>query len=531
MSRPVSKIEVWEPGGGAALYTIFDAVSIYHREILTTGIGNFTFRVFSHKHFSGTYTYPNIDVGDTVKIWLDWDAVAGNANFIGKITKRTGPILTRTGWVREISGLSQGEILLRRHKTNKFYSGIDADDIVEEWADDLSLGKGDIAADTNQPEIEVRTKTYFDLMRFISDFWIDAGHQIKKDFWVDLDRDLVWKARPLRTVGVETFTTADFLADPQVIRDIDSVKNNIVVYGAADTFKPADQDYCETLDDWSVTTGENLRLDVPKKVGTWAVYVYTGNLADTVDFQRAITQTNIRFINELRFWRFLDTGAGGADPCEVRLQAPDATNYFKASLTTSAGWLFKTLPLGPTHIYDVDKNPNGDWTPVGSPNWWDINAIQFVVTYPVQDQETAVDGMYFTPDRWSGSASDIVGDQRDAEFTDDKLHSDTECDQRAETLLYQLKGLPVQIQIAVLGNDNVLIGDRLTLTIPSEAITAQPYDVIIVENALTLDNWITQPTMVNSADIRQPLTTTPQRSLMNVKRALRELGMDEKSIK
>jgi hypothetical protein len=663
MTRPVGRIEVWEPGGGAALYTINDAVGIYFKDIITEGIGPFNFSVYSHKDFSGIYTYPSIDLGDTVKIWLDWDMIAGDPNFIGKVTKRSGPILTETGWVRKIAGLGQGEVLLRRFKKNKSYVATDASVIVKEWATDLGLESDPwkVETDTTDVTLEVSTKSYFDLLRWISDYWYDADTQIKKDFYVDVDNELVWKARPLRanvwttptvihskcgesgvnvatrtidddtgtwwqhndvcfhwiifdmgatktitkirvyqvgttsyrwgqddglTVyvsddvgdfgaavwegaldatgwqesgsfskngryiklvsksdsalqlmyefdayvdgGAEDLTTSDFLADPLVTRDLDPVKNDIVVYGAAGTFKPTDQDYCETLDDWSVTTGEDLRLDVPKKVGTWAVYVHTGNLAAAVDFERAISTTNIRFINALRFWRFLDAGAATADPCEVRLQAPDSDNYYKATLTTSAGWLFKDLQLGADNMYDVDKNPNGDWVAVGSPNWWDLNAVQFVVTYPGNDQQTAIDGMYFVPDRFVGTAADATSktcyEQRDYEFFDDKLQSNSECQKRAETLLYQLKDPPTQITVIVKGNDNILVGDRLTITIPSESISEQSFDVIAVENLLNLDNWTTTITMVNSANWRGSLNL---RSAIDTRRRIRELTVNE----
>lgn len=534
MTRPVGKIEVWEPDAGSALYSITDFVSVYYKDILTAGVGNFTFQVYSHKDFSGTYFYPNIDVNDKIKIWLDWDTVAGDANFIGKVTKRSGPILTPTGWVREISGLSQGEVLLRRFKKNKFYMGINASAIVEEWADTLGLGKTQITADTNQPDIEVRTKTYFDLLRYISDYWLDATHKIKKDFHVasNATKDLVWKVRPFRTAGVESFTTSDFLVDPQVIRAVNSVKNDITVYGFAEKPKPATKDdWTETLTDWSAVTGTLSLSDADPKKGSYDIMCWTGGAGTSVTFKRDIPRVHIRDINTLYFW----FATAACDHSEVKLFGPDSTNRFTCPLQKITGWTFWQLPLGPNAEYDAVENPNGVWTKVGSPNWWDIEWIEFYVDFGVADRYCHVDAIYFYPDRWIGSASDATSqtnyERRDLEKTDDKLHSDGDCAKRAETLLYQLKDLPIQIKIAVLGNDNVLIGDRLTMTIPSEAISADPYDVVAVENALTLDNWITQPTMVNTVNIRELLATSPLRSLIGLKRHLRELAMDEKRIR
>ena len=538
MTRPVGQIEVWDPSP-AKIYTITDFVSVYYREVLTSGVGNFTFRVYSHKDFSGTYTYPNIDVGDTVKIWLDWDAVAGNPNFIGKVTKRSGPILTPTGWVREISGLSQGEILLRRHKKNKFYTGTNASVIVTEWANDLGLGVGDITADARQPDIEVRTKTYFDLLRHISDYWLDGANKIKKDFWVDLDGDLVWKVRPIRVAGVESLPSSKWLADAQVIRDVESVKNDIVVYGSADKPKPTDKDsYTEPASSpppgWSANPGTVDRNNVAPKVGTWFIKGEIGAGETDLTFKYDLPRITIRDINRLLFWAV--QGARVPTLQKVRLHAPDHINFFETDISAIGAWTFNDLSLGPGQVYHATENPNGIWTENGSPNWWDIEAIEFNMDYIADGAAFfGIDGLWFYPERWTGSASD-AGSQalygrRDLEVTDDKLHSDTECERRAETVLFQRKDLPIQIKIAVKGNDNVLVGDRLTMTIPSEAITAQPYDVIMVENALTLDNWITQPTMVNSVNTREPLAQSPLDYVIRGRRQLRELAMDEKRLR
>ena len=535
MTRPVGRIEVWEPGGGAALYTINDAVGIYCKEIITDGVGNFNFTVYSHKDFSGTYYYPNIDLGDTVKIWLDYDTIAGNPNYIGKVTKRSGPLLTETGWVRKIAGLSQGELLLRRFKKNKYYDAIGASTIVTEWANDLGLGAGDITADATAVTLEVRTKTYFDLLRWISDYWANAGVQIKKDFWVDLDGDLVWKVRPLRSAGVESLTTSDFLSDPLVEREVDSVKNDIVVYGEATKPKPSDKDsYTEPASSpppgWSASSGTVDRDDSDPQVGTYSVRG-SDNGTNTSTFKYDLPLINIRDINKLRFWHRINVAAPVSKV--VRLHAPDNANRFETTMVGGVGaYTFNDLALGPDQVNHATENPNGIWTATGSPNWWNIEYIEFSVVWVDPNRTVDIDGLYFYPERWSSSASNAASKtsygQRDMEVTDDKLHSDSDCQKRAETLLYQLKDPPVQITVTVRGNDNVLVGDRLTMTIPSEGITTQPYDVIAVENLLNLDNWTTTVTMVNSANWRAPLQLRQQ---VEMRRRIRELGVEEKGIR
>ena len=342
-----------------------------------------------------------------------------------------------------------------------------------------------------------------------------------KDFCVTASNDLKWKTRPWRTAGVETLTVGENIETYDPTYDVDQVKNKIRVYGEAGTFKPPDQDasWTENTTSWTLNQGENLRPDVPKKVGTYAIYCHTGALAYTADFERAITPTNIRFINELRFWRFLDTGAATADPCDIRLYAPDASNYFRASLEKSAGWLFKTLQLGANNMYDVDKNPDGDWVAIGYANWWDIRVIRFVVTYPIQDQETAIDGMYFVPDRYvytaedsgAGSSQEKYG-VRDFEFFDDHLTSNSECERGAKTFLYQMKDLVTRLDVTTPGNPNILIGDRLSMTIPAEGISAENFDVVSVTHMLNkMNGFKTYCSMVNTANTRDmPATAYPE---------------------
>jgi hypothetical protein len=97
----------------------------------------------------------------------------------------------------------------------------------------------------------VRTESYWSILQKVSDYWYDASTKVQKDFCVDTDGELVWKARPWRTVGVETLT---LLHDYKLTQDILASKNSITVYGAANSFLPNDKDWAETTDEWSATT-------------------------------------------------------------------------------------------------------------------------------------------------------------------------------------------------------------------------------------------------------------------------------------
>jgi len=536
MGKPVYQIETWTVAVKDHTITS-DAISVYSKEIVTDGVGHFNFVVPTKKN--GDYYYDDIALNDKVKIWYGYDSVSGNPDFIGKVGAISAPLSTASGYVRQISGLSQGEILLRRFKKNKFYTGTNASVIVTEWANDLSLGTGDITADTNQPDIEVRTKSYFELLRFISDYWIDGANQIKKDFYVDIDNDLVWKTRPFRSgSSVETFTVGKNIIHYNVTQKVEQVKNDIVVYGEATKPLPSNKDnYTEPASSpppgWSASSGTVDRDNTAPQVGTYSVRG-DDNGTQTSTFKYDLPRITIRDINRLLFWHRINVAAPVTKV--VRLHAPDNANYFEATMVGGVGaYAFDDLSLGPGAVYHATENPNGTWIVTGSPNWWDIEFIEFSVVWPNPNRTVDIDGLWFYPDRWSGTATDAGSitsyGQRDLEITDDKLHSDSECQQRAETVLFQRKDHPTQIDLTVLGNTNVLIGDRLSMTIPAEGISAVNFDVISVEHSFSSQGFITKAVMVNSANIREPIASTPLRSLIKARRRLSELATDEKGIR
>jgi len=525
---------------GAVLdHTITDeALSIYFKEILTSGIGHFNFSLPAKK---GTSTeYDDIALNDTVRIFLEEDAVTANPNFIGKVCNITNYAVNNQ-YIKTISGLSQGEILLRRFKENKFYDAIGASTIVTEWANDLSLGTGDITADASAVTLEVRTKRYFDLLQWISDYWVSAGVQIKKDFWVDLDGDLVWKVRPIRTAGVETLTEGTNILSYSVVKLVDKVKNNITVYGIAEKPQPSDYDsWTETSSgDWTLDDGDSLADDAgDKQVGANSLRGYSGAAYDKIQFHRSITTLTIRTLDELSFWRKHSVQGFDAGP-ELQLYAPNNTNYFYYTFSTGVGdsnWRQINLALGPNNVYDADNNDDGQWYKSGSPTWWDIQGLEVYADFNGNACYVWIDGLYLFPDRWSDTASDGTSQtsygRRDLEVTDDKLHSDAECQKRSETMLYQLKDAPTQITMLLTGNSNILVGDRLSITLATEGISATNYDVLAVEQMYTQpNNWTTRPTMVDSGNVREELETTPLKQLAELWKRLKDVNYDVVTIK
>lgn len=537
MTKPVYKIETWT--GANKDHTIgeggqYDALGVYTKEILTSGIGHFSFTVPTKKNGS-SYYYDDIALGDKVKIWFGYDSISGNPDFIGKVGRISAPFSAQSGYLRTISGLSQGEILLRRLKKKTLWESTGASTIITTLATDLSLGVGDIEADATSLDLKVETETYFDLIKRISD-WYDVGGSIQKDFYVDVDNDLVWCARdgtaPFRSgANVETLTVGDNIIVYQVIHPVDPyVKNDIEVFGVAErpwSGSVAKDGWTQAITNWS--SDGALSTNADSRVGTVSVQALRADAG--VYAERTISAVSALYEKEykqFRFWVKVIRASGNLIPTfSVRLY-DDAAYFFKEWFEPfeDSVWTEFHVPLG----------ANGDWSILGAPDWDDIDKIYFdAVAVGASDTFTMrLDGVHFYGARYEGSASDAASQasygQRDLEVIDNRLRSDSECDQRAETLLLQKKNPPTQIVVTTPGNTNILIGDRLSMTIPAEGISAANYDVFTVEHSFSNQGFLTTATMVNTANIRESVETNLVGSLINVKKQIRELSKDEKRI-
>lgn len=308
MTIPVFKIEVYD-STPALRYTIYDAWNIRSTTRIND-IGPFSFNIPARLP-DNTQRYPNIALGDTVKIYYGTNGTLDTTNFfLGKIYQIHGSASDQ-GYIRTIKGKDMGEILQRRFKGMGDWDATGASTIVTELANDLSLGTGDIAADataeTHRIDID-KHKQYRQFLTEISDYWVNAGSQVKKDFFVDTDEDLVWKARPIRTVGVETLTVGDNINSYNVMKDLTQVKNSIHVYGVRG--KPEDStldvptDMADPIDETTVDVISNSGQKVLSVAATAdfsagdTVFIYFGttryeqNEVDTVQAGVSLTMVS-----------------------------------------------------------------------------------------------------------------------------------------------------------------------------------------------------------------------------------------------
>lgn len=548
---------------GAILdYTLDDEVKSVHVRDALNDVGTFNFVLPTVKGtINQGYGYTDIALNDTAKFYFWYSDSGGtcpaNPQFIGRICKISAPLALESGYYRVFEGKLLTEILTRRLKRNKSWIATDADVIVTELASDLGLGtsfSGD-ASDDYDVTLHVDVESYIDVLRKVSDYWVSAGVEIRKDFYVNVDNNLVWKTRPLRSgASVETLTIGDNIENYNVLRAIEPIKNYITVFGTNGTnaqegrCEPSDHDGWTYSSAWTPTYGTRGSSVITKILGADSLLLSSEDVGghETIqchyDFSTALQGMGRSGYQMLKFYVCRDLLGAVPITAQVRL-CTDATNYFYCSIVTEASNLnFNAVNsnLGDSQEYDAVLNPNGVWHKANSPDWFNINFIEFYFERTdTNDMFFYIDALYFSKGRYRANASSgaPASEQRDFDVVDDNLKSDAECQSRAETLLYQLKDALIRIDIETMGNTNILIGDQLNMTIPGEGITAQPYDVLSVEQDLSKAGFKTKASMVNSSvtptliNIRQLPSGTPYEVIAKKFNIQREIGRGLQIIK
>ncbi len=542
-----------------------------HVKDMLNEVGTFNFSLPTVKGTTNQgYLYTDIALNDNAKFYFWYGDSGGscpaNPQFVGRITKISSPLASEMGYYRVFEGKLLTEILTRRLKRNKSWISTHADVIVAELATDLGLGtsfSGD-ASDDYHVTLHVDVEPYIDVLRKVSDYWVSAGVEVRKDFYVDIGDvghplgHLVWKTRPLRSgATVETLTVGENIIKYDVLRDGEPVKNYITVFGTNGT--NAQEGRCEpsTHDAWTYGAGWDPDYGtegpsvITKILGANSLLLSSEDVGghETIqchyDFSAPLQGMGRSGYQILKFYICRDLLGAVPITGEVRL-CTDATNYFYRNIVTEAsnlGFTIVNSDLGDSQEYDAVLNPNGVWHKANSPDWFNINFIEFYFERTdTNDMFFYIDALYFSRGRYRTNASTgaPASDQCDLDVVDDNLKSDAECQSRAETLLYQLKDGPSRIDIETKGNTNILIGDQLSMTIPAEGITAQPYDILVVEQDFvggTTPKFTTKASMVNSSvtptliNIRQLPCGTPYESMIKKFGVQREIGRGLQVIK
>jgi hypothetical protein len=546
--KPVYKIEISD-NTPALVYTIgeggaADVTKIRTVHSMTDRVGSFSFGLSAKA--GSKYVYDDVDVHYKVKIFLGYDSIsASDLVMAGRITDIDGS-MTDLGYVRTFNGLDLGELLQRRIKT-KYWYGVDAHIIADELANtDLGLAV-DTDPDAHDETIYADTERYFDLFKKVSDYYVDGVNDVKKDFYVTdvagVDT-LRWKARPIRTTGVETLTIGENVQSLRVIRDVNRVKNWIVVYGARDLAEPSDKDsWTETTANWTLAQGSPpLVADAGDFVVGTASVRGDSNFAVNPPVEFYYEPTTDIFTgprkdgNTTIHFKAKSEGLASLIVPRVALWYSwgPAVGWYRTlgDVWTNNQWNEFTFPVGP----DAEG-----WSAFGhanNKNYWNlpIPKVDFQGTGSGNGVYSLhVDGLHFGNRCFYCAAEQDAASQtdygrRDLYYVDSNLVSNAECVNMARTLLYQLSEPLIQIEVEIPGNTNVKIGDRLSMTVPAEGLSAVDFDVIQVEHDFSAA-FKTKALMVNSENIRKESDfTTPMTSLKKLLQAQKLMAKDQKEI-
>lgn len=526
MTIPIYKIEVWQ--GGGLLHTFeSEAINVAVNEVVTSGVGNFSFTLPTK--WGVNYRYDDINVYDQVKIWMGYKSKGLTQLTTGKIYRISTPFNMDSGFIRVFVGKNQGEILQRRVKGRKAWVSTGASTIVTELANDLSLGTGSIGADATAVTMTVDKDTYYNVLRKLSDYWTGGG-SLKKDFYVDTNNNLVWDDRPLRTAGVETLTVGDNIMAYNVTRSIEDLKNKIYMFGNKVPFNaldpsvlnrknPSDGDgWTWVGTGWTATIGSVASNSTSPKIGSDFTR-FTSNGSNEIEGNYTFGQTWVEGLEgygAIELWH-RHSQSLTTNHFTVRLWCDDSGNYYEEDFTYTVPndtWEFFRKAIGPHNTYDADTNPDGEWVATGSPTWEDIKGIYFYAQ-AAAGFTLDVDGLCFNFGRWRDTAEDSTSQTnygvRELVVVDNDLGSDSECQTRAEALVYQLKDPVIRLDVVTVGNTNIKVGDRLSMTIPAENISAANYDVVEARHNFTPKGFLTAVSMVNSANTRDlPVTNVAE---------------------
>jgi hypothetical protein len=506
-----------------------ELIELQTKSRLTESIGTFVATVKSEENF-------NVGLFDRVEIKLGWSTLPSTNTFVGKVTGINSQV--GDAKVKIISGLDLGEILLRRFKST-YYWNKSVHDIADEFRTDLGLSD-EIEDDDQIVEVLLAEDSYFDALQKISDYWISPSVQVKKDFYVDVDGKLAYRNRspPWRTTGVETLEFGENLFSYSCNRSLEKVKNWIKVYGDWDKLyeihTPADENWTESLTNWNLEYGNGLILSTPGHAGTYYLSAgakYTGSDYECL-FSRSFSP-EFCLINGVRknaesFSRILHhamTSVGTPPSAQIRLWAPDSSNYFSHDFGVYAGGVWDPTPSS----IDFGEGSTG-WGETGNPVWDHLTRIQFRGENNI-NFDLNIDELFLTGGKLRSEVTDSTSlaayGRRELVHSDEKLITATQCTARAQTILYQRKDPVTELSLTCRGSNNILLGDELPITLPLEGFASEPFYVVGVDHLYSVseNGWYTVPSLVSSMENHiQHVAFEPVREISVLKQRVNKLS-------
>jgi hypothetical protein len=540
VQSPTYKVEFWNGANFRHGFGYgYDAhiVSLRVKPGLTSAIGSFEISI-PDTGSSGN-AFNNIGVYEDVYIGLGYTTDPGNTFFRGKIDTVKMEFSANQGWLRIFSGRDYGEALLRYLERQAFTGSASGSTIILKDDSGLNSDNQYIVNETALYALVMDNTKVFDGMNEISDF-------INKDFNVDTNSKLHWFERQ-STVGSNTFVVGTNIISYRFFDDITDSFNQYYVFGLADS---------------SVTSGSYWPINrdsyTENETGSWRGYANSGSDTEVTIFVDAVnyktgsyslygqynlqggvpawikliyTLTGSLMLNSndfVDFWRcgYITSGPGSNHyyASKVKLKTDD-DNYFECNLeeinanNPTRLWVNYHIPVGPeveggSLTGSIDQNTGSyKWSRVGRPDWYNINkfeldaygSAEFLNLY----NKLWIDGLYFGTRFQFQSGS--TGSQtrygfRPKVIIDDRYNSTEYCKNVATILLEMNSGSTRQIEIITTGSPNLSMGYRYAITIPSEGISAQYYELIDLEHRIDAGEGFTSKCLLtDKKQLRVPI--------------------------
>lgn len=450
-----------------------------------------------NKKYSPSGTHP-ITVGDNCHFDIGRGLNCPTV-LMGRVEKIRCESTPAENYIR-VSGRCWGEKIFRRVVTKK-YENIKGEEIVKDLIDHfvgLSHQRGDppdelIAnTDTTYTLLEYDKTPVFDILKYIAET-ADLAGVIGFDFRVAPDGKFEFFPRNSLSSLV---SLSEKIEVSEYSKDIQRIRNKIMVYGAAEKKKPTDGDaWTETLDinndetnDWTSGTGTGTvsLTDVGEAVGTYCIQL--SNVGADPDYY-------LRLILNL-------AGAGINVNCN---EYPSLVFQLKATSDFHAGLQLELRDSGGNMAqkvlsitcdetwqilkFGVGEKHADEWsTPTGF-DWEHVQRIDWIIYFPTTGHGTFwVDGLYFDYKRWEATEEDASSQSqyglRELVEVDEELHSDNACDLRAKALLDYLgspaEHITVRSNVVDYGTTPILPADKIHVELPNENIDSD-FRIISVE--------------------------------------------------
>jgi len=336
--------------------------------------------------------------------------------------------------------------------------------------------------DTTYTKLEYENTPVFDILKFIAGS-ADKNGVIGFDFRVEPDGKFAFFPRNSKTSPV---SLSEKIEVSEYRKDIHRVRNKVTVYGVADKSVPSDKDsWTESLTpadgSWSVAQSENtISLDSSYKVkGFYSVKTNRGTAEYGIPVftLNSGSEVNANLYPELAFWIRVDE----TYPITVKLVDTAGKVARKNFETTGDKWVQKRFKVGERNGDEWEVDVGFDWT--------QIKKVRFeYFGYAVDGFEFWVDSLHFGGRRYGSTQEDSVSQSvyglRELVEVDEELYSDSECELRAKALLAHLKDpaeyLTVRSTVIDYGNNPILPGDKIHVTLPNENVDAD-FRILSVE--------------------------------------------------